>query len=180
MPRHAPRGRGGCVALDRADWAPGPCGFSSVAGQRLSFSSGAQVPFVCQGPGQHGPSHTHTETHTRTDRHTATHTPPVSLCSFVFLQLYHSPFFGDESNKPILLPNEVGVPSGPYRVPLEPGRRQWGALGEWAGRGGTGGPALGSGGLCFCSPLSGLCSSSTRSRPMTRTRSLSCTWEKAR
>uniref|UniRef100_A0A2K6FQJ0 Tuberin n=1 Tax=Propithecus coquereli TaxID=379532 RepID=A0A2K6FQJ0_PROCO len=28
--------------------------------------------------------------------------------SFVFLQLYHSPFFGDESNKPILLPNEVG------------------------------------------------------------------------
>ncbi|CAI9561842.1 unnamed protein product [Staurois parvus] len=25
--------------------------------------------------------------------------------SFVFLQLYHSPFFGDESNKPILLPN---------------------------------------------------------------------------
>ncbi|XP_070341329.1 tuberin isoform X16 [Equus asinus] len=25
---------------------------------------------------------------------------------FVFLQLYHSPFFGDESNKPILLPNE--------------------------------------------------------------------------
>lgn len=34
-----------------------------------------------------------------------------SLCSFVFLQLYHSPFFGDESNKPILLPNEVGVAS---------------------------------------------------------------------
>lgn len=33
------------------------------------------------------------------------------LCSFVFLQLYHSPFFGDESNKPILLPNEVGLPS---------------------------------------------------------------------
>lgn len=29
------------------------------------------------------------------------------LCSFVFLQLYHSPFFGDESNKPILLPSEV-------------------------------------------------------------------------
>ncbi|XP_006893939.1 PREDICTED: tuberin [Elephantulus edwardii] len=27
--------------------------------------------------------------------------------SFVFLQLYHSPFFGDESSKPILLPNEV-------------------------------------------------------------------------
>uniref|UniRef100_A0A8B9YV44 Tuberin n=1 Tax=Bos mutus grunniens TaxID=30521 RepID=A0A8B9YV44_BOSMU len=27
--------------------------------------------------------------------------------SFVFLQLYHSPFFGDESNKPILLPNEL-------------------------------------------------------------------------
>ncbi|KAL1779936.1 tuberin isoform X9 [Sigmodon hispidus] len=26
--------------------------------------------------------------------------------SFVFLQLYHSPFFGDESNKPILLSNE--------------------------------------------------------------------------
>ncbi|XP_055265175.1 tuberin isoform X2 [Moschus berezovskii] len=26
--------------------------------------------------------------------------------SFVFLQLYHSPFFGDESNKPVLLPNE--------------------------------------------------------------------------
>uniref|UniRef100_A0A674JDS7 Tuberin n=1 Tax=Terrapene triunguis TaxID=2587831 RepID=A0A674JDS7_9SAUR len=26
--------------------------------------------------------------------------------SFVFLQLYHSPFFGDESNKPLLLPNE--------------------------------------------------------------------------
>lgn len=33
------------------------------------------------------------------------------LCSFVFLQLYHSPFFGDESNKPILLPSEVGLPS---------------------------------------------------------------------
>lgn len=33
------------------------------------------------------------------------------LSSFVFLQLYHSPFFGDESNKPILLPNEVGLPS---------------------------------------------------------------------
>lgn len=30
-----------------------------------------------------------------------------SLPSFVFLQLYHSPFFGDESNKPLLLPNEV-------------------------------------------------------------------------
>lgn len=28
--------------------------------------------------------------------------------SFVFLQLYHSPFFGDENNKPLLLPNEVG------------------------------------------------------------------------
>uniref|UniRef100_A0A670JMQ2 Tuberin n=1 Tax=Podarcis muralis TaxID=64176 RepID=A0A670JMQ2_PODMU len=27
--------------------------------------------------------------------------------SFVFLQLYHSPFFGDESNKPLLLPNET-------------------------------------------------------------------------
>lgn len=26
----------------------------------------------------------------------------------MFLQLYHSPFFGDESNKPLLLPNEVG------------------------------------------------------------------------
>lgn len=36
---------------------------------------------------------------------------PCFLCSFVFLQLYHSPFFGDESNKPILLPNEVGCPS---------------------------------------------------------------------
>lgn len=33
--------------------------------------------------------------------------PPLSL-SFVFLQLYHSPFFGDENNKPLLLPNEVG------------------------------------------------------------------------
>uniref|UniRef100_A0A8C3X4F7 Tuberin n=1 Tax=Catagonus wagneri TaxID=51154 RepID=A0A8C3X4F7_9CETA len=27
--------------------------------------------------------------------------------SFVFLQLYHSPLFGDESNKPILLPSEL-------------------------------------------------------------------------
>ncbi|KAF1483731.1 Tuberin, partial [Pygoscelis antarcticus] len=27
--------------------------------------------------------------------------------SFVFLQLYHSPFFGDENNKPLLLPNET-------------------------------------------------------------------------
>ncbi|OXB68811.1 hypothetical protein ASZ78_002226 [Callipepla squamata] len=26
---------------------------------------------------------------------------------FVFLQLYHSPFFGDENNKPLLLPNET-------------------------------------------------------------------------
>ena len=25
-------------------------------------------------------------------------------CSFVFLQLYHSPFFGNEANKPLLLP----------------------------------------------------------------------------
>ncbi|XP_029802286.1 tuberin [Suricata suricatta] len=33
--------------------------------------------------------------------------------SFVFLQLYHSPFFGDESNKPILLPNEVGTQGAP-------------------------------------------------------------------
>lgn len=24
--------------------------------------------------------------------------------SFVFLQLYHSPFFGNEANKPLLLP----------------------------------------------------------------------------
>lgn len=32
---------------------------------------------------------------------------PLSF-SFVFLQLYHSPFFGDENNKPLLLPNEVG------------------------------------------------------------------------
>lgn len=39
----------------------------------------------------------------------------------MFLQLYHSPFFGDESNKPILLPNEVGMPSFPCRGPLEPG-----------------------------------------------------------
>uniref|UniRef100_A0A6I8PHE2 Tuberin n=1 Tax=Ornithorhynchus anatinus TaxID=9258 RepID=A0A6I8PHE2_ORNAN len=27
--------------------------------------------------------------------------------SFVFLQLYHSPFFGEEANKPLLLPNET-------------------------------------------------------------------------
>uniref|UniRef100_A0A452VB59 Tuberin n=1 Tax=Ursus maritimus TaxID=29073 RepID=A0A452VB59_URSMA len=33
----------------------------------------------------------------------------LSPRSFVFLQLYHSPFFGDESNKPILLPNERSV-----------------------------------------------------------------------
>ncbi|XP_072335912.1 tuberin-like [Scyliorhinus torazame] len=26
------------------------------------------------------------------------------FCSFVFLQLYHSPFFGSESNKPLLVP----------------------------------------------------------------------------
>lgn len=44
--------------------------------------------------------------------------------SFVFLQLYHSPFFGDESNKPILLPNEVGAFS-----PGPPGA-WWGA--PWA------------------------------------------------
>lgn len=51
-----------------------------------------------------------------------------SLCSFVFLQLYHSPFFGDESNKPILLPNEVGMPFLPFRGSLEPGvRAQWDA-----------------------------------------------------
>ncbi|NWY67574.1 TSC2 protein, partial [Erithacus rubecula] len=31
---------------------------------------------------------------------------PLSF-SFVFLQLYHSPFFGDENNKPLLLPNET-------------------------------------------------------------------------
>lgn len=42
----------------------------------------------------------------------------------MFLQLYHSPFFGDESNKPILLPNEVGAFS-----PGPPGA-WWGA--PWA------------------------------------------------
>lgn len=46
----------------------------------------------------------------------------LSLCSFVFLQLYHSPFFGDESNKPILLPNEVGMPSLTCRGPWNFGR----------------------------------------------------------
>ncbi|MGH0115421.1 UNVERIFIED_CONTAM: hypothetical protein FKN15_000056 [Acipenser sinensis] len=39
--------------------------------------------------------------------------------SFVFLQLYHSPFFGNESNKPLLLPksqinNEVAILSNEY------------------------------------------------------------------
>uniref|UniRef100_A0A671KGM7 Tuberin-like n=1 Tax=Sinocyclocheilus anshuiensis TaxID=1608454 RepID=A0A671KGM7_9TELE len=29
---------------------------------------------------------------------------PLSVGSFVFLQLYHSPFFGNEANKPLLLP----------------------------------------------------------------------------
>lgn len=58
----------------------------------------------------------------------ATLSPHLSLCSFVFLQLYHSPFFGDESNKPILLPNEVGMPFLPCRGSLEPGvRAQWDA-----------------------------------------------------
>ncbi|KAL7978996.1 hypothetical protein Chor_015020, partial [Crotalus horridus] len=33
---------------------------------------------------------------------------------FVFLQLYHSPFFGDESNKPLLLPNELLDQIPPY------------------------------------------------------------------
>lgn len=46
--------------------------------------------------------------------------------SFVFLQLYHSPFFGDESNKPILLPNEVGGSSLPRRAPWSPAAgAQW-------------------------------------------------------
>lgn len=46
----------------------------------------------------------------------------------MFLQLYHSPFFGDESNKPILLPNEVRVLSVRCGVPPEPGwGTPWGA-----------------------------------------------------
>lgn len=54
---------------------------------------------------------------TQSGTHSARPSPhQLSLCSFVFLQLYHSPFFGDESNKPILLPNEVGM-----QGPLEPG-----------------------------------------------------------
>lgn len=54
--------------------------------------------------------------------------------SFVFLQLYHSPFFGDESNKPILLPNEVGRSSLPYRAPWSPAAgAQWAEppAGQW-------------------------------------------------
>ena len=44
----------------------------------------------------------------------------------MFLQLYHSPFFGDESNKPILLPNEVGGSSLPRRAPWSPAAgAQW-------------------------------------------------------
>ena len=45
----------------------------------------------------------------------------------MFLQLYHSPFFGDESNKPILLPNEVGGSPLPCRPPWSPAAgAQWG------------------------------------------------------
>lgn len=36
------------------------------------------------------------------------------VSSFVFLQLYHSPFFGNEANKPLLLPKtQVSVVSPP-------------------------------------------------------------------
>lgn len=58
----------------------------------------------------------------------------------MFLQLYHSPFFGDESNKPILLPNEVGG-SPPCRPPGAQLQVHSGL-----------GPRLGSGG---CSPAPG-------------------------
>lgn len=51
----------------------------------------------------------------------------LSLRSFVFLQLYHSPFFGDESNKPILLPNEVGMLSLPCEGPWGRWGAQWDA-----------------------------------------------------
>ncbi|KAM6424527.1 tuberin isoform 4-T4 [Liasis olivaceus] len=40
--------------------------------------------------------------------------------SFVFLQLYHSPFFGDESNKPLLLPNETFERSVPLLDQIPP------------------------------------------------------------
>ncbi|KAG8557408.1 hypothetical protein GDO81_016628 [Engystomops pustulosus] len=40
-----------------------------------------------------------------TTKATKTEKVPGIDPSFVFLQLYHSPFFGDESNKPILVPN---------------------------------------------------------------------------
>lgn len=38
----------------------------------------------------------------------------LSFLSFVFLQLYHSPFFGNEANKPLLLPKtQASAPPSP-------------------------------------------------------------------
>ncbi|GAB5583199.1 tuberin isoform X5 [Prionailurus iriomotensis] len=64
--------------------------------------------------------------------------------SFVFLQLYHSPFFGDESNKPILLPNEVSysdpspnLPPGEESPPRTGTRRAGGGTTSAQGSGGA-------------------------------------------
>lgn len=50
----------------------------------------------------------------------------------MFLQLYHSPFFGDESNKPILLPNEVACLLSPAEAPWSLGGGHSGMPWLWA------------------------------------------------
>ncbi|XP_076003983.1 tuberin isoform X2 [Genypterus blacodes] len=92
---------------------------SGVAKMRLEFSTALPQPGPISPGGGHRPrGHTisvsapSSRRERRTDRDTYHSRPGPSNTekisglspSFVFLQLYHSPFFGNEANKPLLLP----------------------------------------------------------------------------
>ncbi|XP_066546134.1 tuberin isoform X3 [Amia ocellicauda] len=95
--------------------APGPAVPSSMSKMKLEFPAPQPSPLS---PSGHRPrGHTISESapsrrerkmerdHYHNRGATSNSEKSSGLCpSFVFLQLYHSPFFGNESNKPLLLP----------------------------------------------------------------------------
>uniref|UniRef100_A0A672H7J8 Tuberin n=1 Tax=Salarias fasciatus TaxID=181472 RepID=A0A672H7J8_SALFA len=117
--------------------ADGPGAAPSQSGgavMRLSFPAAPAQPGPISPSGGHRPrGHTisvsapSSRRERRTDRDSYHSRPGPSNTeklsglspSFVFLQLYHSPFFGNEANKPLLLPktqvnNEVAILSNEY------------------------------------------------------------------
>ncbi|XP_041839528.1 tuberin isoform X2 [Melanotaenia boesemani] len=106
---------GPCLGADGS----GSSSQSGGAGMRLSFPAAPAQPGPISPSGGHRPrGHTisvsapSSRRERRTDRDSYHSRPGPSNTekisglspSFVFLQLYHSPFFGNEANKPLLLP----------------------------------------------------------------------------